>query len=160
MTQTRQASVFPRWFLIGAGSLMALAIVSAAIGRQQKLTAGPASQPPVVAQVSIRFDAQTDGSLLIRRLPDDRVIERLPSDGSGFMRGIHRSLNRDRLMRQLAPGAPYTLVRRANGRLAVIDPLSGERIELDGFGPSHSLHVGRLIDQGQSQTGQSMPPQS
>ncbi|MCZ8260212.1 MAG: photosynthetic complex assembly protein PuhC [Beijerinckiaceae bacterium] len=157
MAQVAKGSVFPGWFLAGAGGLMALALVSAGIGRYQKSVNGPAPMLPVVAEVSIRFDGQQDGSMLIRRLPDDRVIEHLPTDGSGFMRGIHRSLNRDRAMRQLDPAAPYLLVRRTNGRQAVIDPLSGERIELDGFGPSHSQHVGRLIDQGQSQTGLSTP---
>lgn len=133
---------------------MALSILSAGIGRYQKLNAPPAVLPEIVASVTIRFDAQADGSLLIRRLPDDRVIETLPKDGSGFMRGIHRSLNRDRAMRQLDPAAPYTLIRRANGRQAVIDPLSQRGIDLDGFGPSHVRHVGRLIESGQSQTGQ------
>ncbi|MCZ8374806.1 MAG: photosynthetic complex assembly protein PuhC [Beijerinckiaceae bacterium] len=157
MATTTRGSVFPGWFLAGAAGLMGLAIVSAGIGRYQKAINGPAPMPAVVAEVSIRFEARPDGSMLIRRLPDDRVIEHLPTDGSGFMRGIQRSLNRDRAMRQLDRDAPYRLVKRANGRHAVIDPLSGERIELDGFGPSHSQHVGRLIDQGQSQTGLSTP---
>lgn len=157
MAQAQTGSVFPRWFLIGAGGLMVLTMLSAGFGRYQKLTSAPVERPQIVASVMIRFDHQGDGRLLIRRLPDDRVIETLPSDGSGFMRGIHRSLNRDRAMRRLDPDAPYSLIRRANGRQAVIDPLSGESIELDGFGPSHSQHVGRLIAQGQSQTGLSAP---
>ncbi len=157
MAVVMKGSVFPGWFLAGAGGLMAVALVSAGIGRYQKSVNGPPKLAPVVAEISIRFEAQRDGSMLIRMVPEDRVIEHLPIDGSGFMRGIHRSLNRDRAMRQLDRDAPYALVRRANGRHAVIDPLSGEKIELDGFGPSHSLHVSQLVDQGQSRSDIAAP---
>lgn len=154
MARPHAPAIVPRWFLIGAAALLLATIAAAAGARYQRLTSGPAPVSPVAVQVELRFDHQADGSVLLRRQPDDRVIEVLPADGSGFMRGVLRSLERDRALRRLDPTAPYALLRRENGRQAIVDSLSGRGIELDGFGPSHSEAVGRLIDTGSRRADQ------
>ncbi|MCA3675260.1 MAG: hypothetical protein INF05_09655, partial [Methylobacterium sp.] len=44
--------------------------------------------------------------------------------------------------------APFLLARRPDARHAIVDPVTGSRIELDGFGPSHSAAMARLMDLG------------
>lgn len=147
LTATGNSQPFPRWFLIGAFSLIGAALAFAAAGR---LGIGTVNVPnsPAILHLDVRFDDQPDGATLIRRLPDGLVLDTLGADGGGFLRGVLKSLQRERAMRGLDRDAPFTLIRRADQRHTLIDPLSGQRRELDGFGPAHSLAAARLMESG------------
>lgn len=148
MSTTSNNPVFPRWFLLGAAGLMISTMVFAFVARQTDAGALRVSRAPDAAQVMIRFDEQPDGSVLVRRLPDDTVLDVLPRDGSTFLRGVLRSLHRERAMKRVDRNAPFLLARRPDARHAIVDPVTGSRIELDGFGPSHSAAMARLMDLG------------
>jgi putative photosynthetic complex assembly protein len=141
-------SPFPRWFLIGAFGLVFSAMLFAFVARQTDIGALRVNRTPDIAQLTIRFDEQADGSVLVRRQADDAVLEILPRDGSTFLRGVLRSLHRERAMKHVERGAPFVIARRAGSRHALLDPLTGSRIEMDGFGPSHSLAISQLMDHG------------
>jgi putative photosynthetic complex assembly protein len=148
MSTTGGTPIFPRWFLYGVGGLMIVTMIFAFVARQTDTGALRVSRAPDVAQLAIRFDEQADGSVLVRRIVDDHALEILPRDGSTFLRGVLRSLQRERAMRRVDRDAPFMLVRRLDARHAMIDPVTGSRIELDGFGPSHSAAMARLMDLG------------
>jgi putative photosynthetic complex assembly protein len=156
-TTTSNAKVFPRWFLLGAAGLMISTMLFAFVARQTDKGALRLSRAPDVAQLMIRFDEQADGSVLVRRQADDAVLEVLPRDGSTFLRGVLRSLHRERAMKRVERGAPFLLARRPDARHAIIDPVTGSRIELDGFGPSHSAAMARLMDAGLATARSAIP---
>lgn len=157
MSKQSEASIFPRWFLLGAAGLMISTILFAFIARQTDAGALRLSRAPDTVQLTIRFDEQADGSVLVRRASDDMVLETLPRDGSTFLRGVLRSLHRERAMKRVARNAPFILARRPESRHAIIDPVTGSRIELDGFGPSHSAAMARLMDKGLATASSAIP---
>ena len=55
----------------------------------------------------------------------------------GFLRGVLRSLMRERRRSGLDLRAPLALLARPDGRLTLSDPSTGQRIDLESFGPSN-----------------------
>jgi putative photosynthetic complex assembly protein len=85
------------------------------------------------------------------------VLEVLPRDGSTLLRGVLRSLHRERAAKRVDRDGPFLLARRADARHSIIDPATGSRIELDGFGPSHSAAMARLMDLGLAKGSPAIP---
>ena len=157
MSTTSDSPIFPRWFLLGAAGLMISTMIFAFVARQTDAGALRISRAPDIAQLTILFDEQADGSVLVRRQADGTVLDVLPRDGSTFLRGVLRSLHRERAMKRVARNAPFILARRPDARHAIIDPVTGSRIELDGFGPSHSAAMARLMDLGLATARSAIP---
>ncbi len=142
----RQGDDFPRLALIIIGGAMALSIVFAATARFTGFGVHRVEQGTVIGTQRIVFAEQADGTATITHAPDGRLLERLPADGSGFLRGVLRAELRQRRLASQDLSAPFALNRRADGRHYLVDPLSGRRMELDGFGPTNTLAVARLFD--------------
>ena len=53
----------------------------------------------------------------------------------GFLRGALRALARERRVRGLGSEQPFQLIARTDGRLTLADPATGQRIDLESFGP-------------------------
>jgi putative photosynthetic complex assembly protein len=129
----------PRGALIGAGVLIAVTI--AAVGTVRLAGIEPAAQVPepqsVVATRALRFEDRADGAVVIREAGSDRVVQVLESGGGGFVRGVLRSLARER--RALGVGAeqPFVLTLQSNGQLFLEDAATDQRIYLQAFGPSN-----------------------
>ncbi len=68
-----------------------------------------------------------------------------PGEGS-FVRGVLRSLVRERRSRGLITGDPFTITRFEDGSLVLADPLTGQRIELQAFGPTNAGVFAALLD--------------
>ena len=56
----------------------------------------------------------------------------------GFFRGALRALARDRIARKIGPEQPFKLISRTDGRLTLFDPVSGQRVDLESFGPTNA----------------------
>ena len=56
-----------------------------------------------------------------------------------------RSLVRERKRQGLGPETPFQLLARADGRLTLLDPSTGRRIDLESFGPTNSAVFQRLL---------------
>ena len=63
----------------------------------------------------------------------------------GFLRGALRVMARERRMRGLGGEAPFELVGRADGRLTLLDPATGQRIDLEAFGPTNAGAFAALL---------------
>ena len=55
----------------------------------------------------------------------------------GFLRSTLRALVRERKREGIGPQAPLQLIGRSDGRLTLLDPATGQRIDLEAFGPSN-----------------------
>jgi hypothetical protein len=86
--------------------------------------------------------------MLVRRASDGAVLEVLGADGGGFMRGVARSLLRQRQLSNADKSLPFTLSQREDRRLFIRDAQLGSKMELDGFGPSNTLSVVRVLEAG------------
>ena len=56
-----------------------------------------------------------------------------------------RALARERKKRDLGSGPPFELLARADGRLTLVDPSTGARIDLESFGPANAGVFARLM---------------
>ena len=56
----------------------------------------------------------------------------------GFLRSSLRALARERHRESLSGDAPFLLIGRTDGRLTLQDPSTGQRIDLESFGPSNA----------------------
>jgi putative photosynthetic complex assembly protein len=148
MAEASVGAPFPRWFLLGIGALLLTSLAATGLGRLTGVGASRVIETQVAASVDIWFDPQSDGSMLVRRTPDGTVLVVLPSDGGGFMRGVARSLLRQRQLSNTDKILPFSLAQREDRRLFIRDMALGSKMELDGFGPSNTLSIARILEAG------------
>lgn len=132
----------PREALIAAGLLIGLTIAAVAAFRIAGLdpTAQiPDAVPSVIAR-ELRFQDGPDGSVIVYEVRGDRpdeVVHIVHSGEGGFLRGILRSLARARNASGIGPEHPFVLAERTNGTVVLEDPQTGQRIDLQAFGPTN-----------------------
>jgi putative photosynthetic complex assembly protein len=68
----------------------------------------------------------------------------------GFLRSTLRALARERQRENLGKEAPFLLIGRTDGRLTLQDPSTGQRIDLESFGPSNAAVFASLRLAGQN----------
>ncbi len=134
---------FPRWFLLGAGGLVAFSLISVGLvritgnGPDQRMAAATVERP-------LRFEDRPDGSIAVI---DGRTAELVSSiEGEqGFVRGALRALARERKSRGLGAEQPFQLIARADGRLTLFDPVTDQRVDLESFGPTNAAAFAQLL---------------
>ena len=67
----------------------------------------------------------------------------------GFLRSTLRALARERHRESLSSDAPFLLIGRTDGRLTLQDPSTGQRIDLESFGPNNAAVFASLRLAGQ-----------
>jgi len=95
----------------------------------------------------LRFVDRTDGAVVIIDIKQGRaasVIE--PGQQTGFIRGVMRGLARDRKMRGIGNGPPFTLTLWRDGELSLRDTATGRDIELTAFGSTNRAAFAALLD--------------
>lgn len=86
------------------------------------------------------------GSLTVRRVVDGSVVAVLEGTASGFLRGMMRSLGRQRDVAGVSRDAPYRISRWPDGSLTFDDPATGESIAVRAFGPDNLRQVHDLLE--------------
>lgn len=135
-------SLFPRLPMIAVFAAVAGALGLAAMGP----AAGGRSAPPsgaVLAERTLRFEDRADGAVIVREGPAQVAVFQ---GEQGFLRGALRGLARMRKMDGLDDAAPFRLVAWANGRLTLTDQATGQRIDLEAFGPTNAGVFAQLLE--------------
>ncbi|MCU0837399.1 MAG: putative photosynthetic complex assembly protein PuhC [Rhodospirillales bacterium] len=136
----------PRRALIGAGLLLAFAVALAGAGR---LTGtGTVTLPAASAEQSrqLRFADRGDGAVVVIDTEASREIEVLAPGHDNFIRGVMRSLVRERTAHGVSQDLPFVLSRDADHRLLLSDPSTGRVIGLDAFGSTNAAAFARLLN--------------
>ena len=138
-----EAPLVPPVALAILGSLLLITVLIVAAVRWSGMEIRHPDAPSVRV-ISLRFLDLPDGSIEVRDgIRDERVA--LVEGEAGFLRGALRVLSHDRMRRQIGPQAPFELHQRQDGRLTLIDPQTGTRLDLESFGPQHAGSFARLI---------------
>lgn len=136
--------------------LIGLAI-GAALGGTLLVTAAarlgfhqPPSQAPVIASAWLAFIDLPDGGVAVRDARTQALIANIPARDDGFLRMTLRLLGAARARQQVAPTAPqarapFLLTESSAGMMQLSDPATGQRIELEAFGPSNIAEFSRLL---------------
>ncbi|MBT9486738.1 MAG: photosynthetic complex assembly protein PuhC [Rubrivivax sp.] len=99
---------------------------------------------PTTQSRQLRFEDRPDGSVAVIDGVRGHEIQRVQGE-AGFLRGSLRALTRERQRRGLGPAIPFELSARANGRLTLHDPATGERLDLESFGPTNAAVYARML---------------
>jgi putative photosynthetic complex assembly protein len=76
---------------------------------------------------------------------DGVLLAELPPATNGFIRGVLRSLVRERRSQDQGDDAPFRLARHQNGRLTLEDLATGRLIDLRAFGVTNEGAFGALL---------------
>ena len=74
------------------------------------------------------------------------LLDTVAPGTNGFLRSTMRGLVRERKRQGLGPETPFELLGRADGRLTLVDPGTGRRVDLESFGPTNSAVFAALIN--------------
>ena len=127
-----RARHLPIAWLLG---LMGLTLVAVGMARWQGWR-DRVPDAPTAWEMSLRFEDMPDGSVRVSDATDDRTLATFAGE-QGFLRGSLRAMARQRRLAQADMTAPLVLRALADGRLLLLDPNLGERIDLDSFGPTN-----------------------
>lgn len=133
----------PRSVLTAIGALVLITIAAVAAVRLSGINI---REPDAAATQSraLRFADTRDGQIAVIDAASGQALTQIAGEG-GFIRGALRALARERKIRGLDGSAPFLLIGRADGRLTLEDPATGQRIDLESFGPMHAGTFARLL---------------
>jgi putative photosynthetic complex assembly protein len=134
-----QRDSMPRGPLFAIGAVLLVVLVGVAGVR---LSGTPIREP--VAQRSLRFEDRRDGSVAVLDASTGQQIESIQGE-AGFLRGALRAMARERRKQGLGSQPAFELIARADGRLTLSDPATGERVDLESFGPTNAGVFRRLL---------------
>jgi putative photosynthetic complex assembly protein len=133
----------PRGPLLAIGAVLLAVLVGVAAVR---LSGTPIRAPDAeaVATRSLRFEDRPDGSVAVLDARSGQQIESIHGE-AGFLRGALRAMARERRKQGLGSAPAFELIARADGRLTLVDPATGERVDLESFGPTNAGAFARLL---------------
>lgn len=136
MTSAVAAPFLPRWALLAAGAMLAALLL--AIGGLRLAGWSPVIEPGrSLAERSLRFSDLPDGAVSVQDAQTGESLATLRGE-QGFLRGVLRSLARERRQQGIGAEPPYTLHLHEDGRFLIEDPRTGARIDLASFGPDNA----------------------
>jgi len=144
-TLTHQAGPdhFPRWVLFCAAGIIAFSLIS--VGLIRITGNGPDQRAAAAAvQRSLVFQDQKDGGIRVEDGVTGETLTVLHGE-QGFVRGSLRALSRERYSRGIGSAAPFELIARVDGRVTLFDPSTGQRIDLESFGPTNVAEFARFL---------------
>lgn len=146
MSATASPDALPRPVIKAIGLLLFAAVLSVATVR---LSGTNVHEPdaPTIASRSLRFEDRPDGSVAVIDAATGQLVRAVQGE-AGFLRGALRALARERKKRDLGSGPPFELLARADGRLTLADPATGERLDLESFGPTNAAVFAGLLNVG------------
>jgi len=109
---------------------------------------GPPQKPdvPIVARASLTVIDGEGGSVVIQHV---KSMERLATYSAGegsFVRGVMRTLVRERVSRSIESDPQFVLELTAAGGLILLDELTGYWIAIEAFGPDNYREFRALFD--------------
>jgi putative photosynthetic complex assembly protein len=124
------------------GGLVVLVLAATAIARWQGWQ-DRVSDAPVQWERSLRFEDTPQGEVQVSDADSGQVVALFAGE-QGFLRGTLRALVRERRRQSANEATPFVLRGHADARLVLLDPSTGQRIDLDSFGPSNKAVFARL----------------
>jgi putative photosynthetic complex assembly protein len=141
--RTTARNLVPPGALIALGTLLVVSFLAVALAR----LAGIGTRQPDAEALSmreLRFEDTVDGAVAVIDARSGVRIETVTGE-QGFLRGTLRGLARERKRRDLDAGPAFQLIARADGRLTLADPATGQRIDLESFGPTNAAVFARWV---------------
>jgi putative photosynthetic complex assembly protein len=104
----------------------------------------------IIASCDLRFEDMPAGGVHVYDLDDGKLLGSFERGTGSFVRGVMRSMTRERHSLQLGADAPFRLTRHTDGALTIRDQATGREIFLNAFGPSNAEIFARLLSASQT----------
>ncbi|KUF10029.1 photosynthetic complex assembly protein PuhC [Pseudoponticoccus marisrubri] len=121
----------------------ALLIVTYARLTDRPLEAVPPVSP-VKAERLLHLSSEMSGAVTVLD-ETGTLLARLAPEQGGFIAGVHRVILHERGKARLPDDGPVLLQAYENGRMALIDPVTGWRADLMGFGADNAGAFAKLL---------------
>jgi putative photosynthetic complex assembly protein len=145
MSETHADAQVPRLPLMAAGALALCTLMAVAMVRMTGIGAMPVEDAAPVSTREFRFEDRANGSIVILNAADGRLVDTVAPESNGFLRGTMRGLARERKRQGVGPEVAFRLIGLADGRLTLLDPGTGRRVDLESFGPTNAAVFARLM---------------
>jgi putative photosynthetic complex assembly protein len=145
LTHDHHRQQFPKAALLGAAALISVSLGLVAMSRHNDVGATRMPVTPAVTTRELRFEDMANGGITVYDARAERVVTTVQPGTNGFLRGVLRSLARERRREQVGALPPFQLTRWADGRLSIEDPMTGERVNLEVFGPTNVAVFAQLL---------------
>jgi putative photosynthetic complex assembly protein len=144
-TLTRKATQdhFPQWVLYCAAGIIAFSLISVGLVRITGNGPDQKAATPTV-QRSLVFQDHHDGGVGVVDGLTGKTLTVLHGE-QGFVRGTLRALTRERYSRGIGSELPFVLIARLDGRVTLFDPSTGQRVDLESFGPTNTGEFARFL---------------
>lgn len=115
------------------------------------LSDGPSSPPDqpsseFIDTALVAFEDLSSGAVRAYLPSTDATLSVYPSGDGSFLRGVLRSLVRERQSRGVSGEPIFELKRAVSGQLLIVDPLTNKWIALEAFGPDNRQVFALLLD--------------
>jgi putative photosynthetic complex assembly protein len=136
---------FPRAALFGMGGLILFTLVVVTVAQLTGYEdVGPAAAD-VVEQKLLRFVDAGSGEVRIYDAGNDQLVAILAPGTENFIRGVVRSLARERRAQDIGRNIPFQLALHSDNRLTLTDQATGRSIDLQAFGQTNVDAFARLL---------------
>lgn len=132
-----------QWPILAACGLVLASIAAVAAVRASGMPISVADAPAIETR-SLRFVDRDDGSVAVIDTANGQLVENIVGQ-EGFVRGTLRGLARERKRQGIGPERPFHLVAHADGRLTLMDPATGRRVDLESFGPTNESEFVKML---------------
>ena len=105
-----------------------------------------------VSSANLLFVDAPEGQILVMHAATGNEMARYSSGEASFLRGILRSLVRERRVRDLEPDGAFHLALLDNGSLVISDPETGYWMALEAFGVDNRRAFAELLHRAQPST--------
>lgn len=138
-------SKLPMLPLAAMAALVLSSLIGVGLVRLGGLSAQQQPDAATLAVRQLRFEDRDDGGIEVRDARSGALLDTVAPGTNGFLRSTMRGLVRERKRQGLGPETPFELLGRSDGRLTLVDPGTGRRVDLESFGPNNSAVFARLM---------------
>lgn len=141
VTDKRSAQVI----LVALAALVMLITAATLTARLTGYTASSIPESAVVQRRDIGFKDLDAGEVVVFDWQSQDELKRLAAGEGSFLRGVVRSLVRQRRGMSGDLNVPFLLTRHSDGRLVITDSATGESIDLVAFGQTNIAVFAELL---------------
>lgn len=134
------------------GSIVLVALLAVGIARVTGLSQDVPASEEVVASSMLLFEDGPAGAVQVYDYQHGALLASFPSGDGSFVRGVLRSMTRERRALEAGSDTPFLLARHRDGALTIHDQATGRTILLNAFGPDNAAVFSRLLDASQAES--------
>ena len=126
-----------RWLATAVGAIVILTVATVAAMRMSGFTPDTSIDSPVANEVAVRFVDIEGGEVRVIEQTSGSQVATLEPAQDSFIRGVMRSMARERRSRNIDMKPPFRLVSFEDGTMIIEDPAVGTHVNLVAFGPTN-----------------------